>query len=116
MRLAAIRFAAVLLIVGIATPAVAGDTIYANRPQVVFPGPRGGVVHVSPFPMSSRSTAVWVSDPCWRVCVGTAGWEFARCLKAGGRNACRAATDDADLACQRACRPSGGPYLNITAY
>ena len=109
------RPAAVLLIAaGFAAPAVAGDYSYANRPQVAFPGPRGGMVHVSPFPMSSRSAAIWASHACWRDCVSAAAWRFERCIGQSGAEACRAAMAADDRACLRTCRTRGGPYLNIT--
>ena len=100
----------------LAAPALAGDYAYANRPQVTFPGPRGGIVHVSPFPMSSRAAAVWASDSCWRDCTSAAGWRFGRCLGVENARSCRTALDAADRACQRTCRTRGAPYLNITDY
>ncbi len=105
-----------LILAGYAAPAAARDHSYANRPQVVFPGPRRGAVHVSPFPMSSRSAAVWQSDECWRPCAANTAWRFAKCIRAAGADACRATMDADDRACLRACRVRGGPYLNITDY
>ena len=103
-----------LLLALLAAPAQAGDYSYANRPQVVFPSPRGDRVHVSPFPMSSRAAAVWASDTCWRDCTNAAAWRFARCIADHAADACRTAMDADDRACLRACRSRGGPYLNIT--
>src|SRR5262245_40326073 len=96
-------------------PAMAGDDYsYANRPPVVFPGPKGGVAHISPFPMSKRSAAVWVSDACWRDCTSQAAWRFQTCFGAQGADACRVQLDADDRACLRQCRTRGGPALNIT--
>jgi hypothetical protein len=107
--------AAVLgLTASFAATAVAHDYSYANRPQVIFPPGRGSIVHVSPFPMSSRALAEWKSDACWRDCSSQAAWRFERCIGVYGADACRAAMDADDRACLRACRSRGGPYLNIT--
>ncbi len=106
--------AAILAVtVSLTAPALAQDYSYANRPQVVFPG-RGSIVHVSPFPMGSRSAAVWASDACWRDCGNRTAWQFERCIGVHGADACRAAMDADDRACLRQCRSRGGPYLNIT--
>ena len=102
------------LTAGFAATAAANDYTYANRPQVAFAPGRGGIVHVSPFPMSSRAAAVWASDACWRDCSNQATWRFERCVGVTGADACRAAMDADDRACLRACRSRGGPYLNIT--
>ena len=56
--LAAVLIFAASLIV----PAMGGDYSLANRPEVVFPGPNGGTVRVSPYPAGSRAAAVWASD------------------------------------------------------
>ena len=106
--------ALLLLTAGLAVPAVAGDYSHANRRPVTFPGPRGGIVHVSPFPMSSRSAAICTWDACWRDCVSAAAWRIERCIRISGAEACRAAMDADDRACLRVCRSRGGPYLNIT--
>ena len=106
--------AALALAAGLAAPALAHDYSYANRPQVIFPPGRGSVVHVSPFPMSSRALAVWESDACWRACSSAAAWRFQRCFGLYGPEVCRAAMDADDRACLRSCRTRGGPYLNIT--
>jgi hypothetical protein len=105
-----------LMMVCLAAPAAAGDYSYANRPHVVFHGPRGGSVHVSPFPMSKRSAAIWTSDACWRACTSAAAWRFARCTGIHGAEACRAVMDSDDRACLRSCRTRGGPYVNVTEY
>src|SRR5262245_29397664 len=102
-----------LLVAGLVAPAAAHDYSYANRPQVIFPAPRGGSVHVSPFPMSKRALAVWKSDACWRDCTSDAAWRFERCFGPFGPEVCRAGMDADDRACLRACRLRGGPYLNI---
>jgi hypothetical protein len=39
-------------------PANAGEYTWANRPQVVFPGPKGGIVHVSPYPAGARAAGL----------------------------------------------------------
>ena len=110
------RIAAALLLLGVALPAAATDYSYANRPQVLFPGPRGDRAHVSPFPMSRRAAAIWASDLCWRDCTSASAWRFSRCILDFGADPCRAAMDADDRACLRACRLRGGPYVNITDY
>jgi hypothetical protein len=115
--LAALLFAVagVLATAADISPAIAGeDYSYANRPPVVFPGPKGGVAHVSPFPMSKRSAAVWASDACWRDCTSQAAWRFQTCFGMQGADACRVQLDADDRACLRQCRTRGGPVLNIT--
>ena len=109
-------FSLLLVILAITAPAKAGDYSYASRPQVVFPGPRGGFVHVSPFPMSNRSAAVWASDACWRDRTSTAAFRFERCIGVYGADACPSVMDADDRACLRSCRTRGGPYLNFTEY
>ncbi len=112
----AMKLSAAILAVtaGLATPALAHDYSYANRPQVAFPPGRGSIVHVSPFPMGSRAAAVWASDACWRDCSNRTAWRFERCSGVVGADACRVAMDADDRACLRQCRSRGGPYLNIT--
>ena len=50
--------AAPILLLGLVAPALGGDYTLERRPQVVFPGPHGGIVHVSPYPAGKRAAAV----------------------------------------------------------
>ena len=77
MRLLAVM---TLLMAGLIGPATANDYSLANRPELVFPGPKGGTVHVSPYPMSKRAASVWISDACWRDCEGQCAWSNEACL------------------------------------
>jgi hypothetical protein len=104
---------ALLLLVMLAAPTMAGEYSYAHRPQIAFPG---GAVHVSPFPAGKRAAAVWASDACWRDCTSAAAWRFQACFGIQGPDACRVIMDADDRACLRQCRVRGGPYINITDY
>jgi hypothetical protein len=107
---------ALALAVGLFGQALAGDYTYANRPEVVFPGPKGGsIVHVSPYPAGKRAASIWVSDACWRDCGRHCTWEMETCVRATdlGADACRPHLDRCDRACQRACRIRGGPLLGF---
>jgi hypothetical protein len=108
--------ATIALLIASLVSATAGEYSYANRRPVVFPGPHGGRVHISPFPMGKRVASVWASDACWRDCSSDGAWQLAVCLKSANADQCRAQLDNRDLACLRQCRVSGGPFLNITAY
>jgi hypothetical protein len=107
--------AIVLLIVGSLT-AAAGEYSYANRHPIVFPGPHGGIVHISPFPAGKQAASVWASDACWRDCSSDGAWRLANCLTTTSLDRCRPQLDAGDRACLRQCRVSGGPLLNITDY
>jgi hypothetical protein len=105
--------AAVLLIAGLVAPAAAGEYTLANRPQVIFPGPNGGVAHVSPYPAGKRAAAIWASDACWRDCKTDCTWKMEACLAASDADTCRPHLDACDRACQRTCRTRGGPFLGF---
>jgi hypothetical protein len=107
--------AALLLIAGALT-AMAGEYSLANRVPIVFPGPHGGIVHLSPFPMSKRAASVWHSDACWRDCSAQGGWRMDACLAVENQDSCRAKLDAQDRACLRQCRLAGGPLLDLTDY
>jgi hypothetical protein len=106
--------AAVLLLVwGLAAPAMAGDYTMENRPVVVF---KGGVVHQSPYPQGSRAASVWGSDACWRDCKASCTWKMEYCMGVGAtdHDVCRPHLDACDRSCQRNCRGlSGGPLLGF---
>jgi len=61
----------------------------------------------------SLSTAVQVSDACWRACTVHCGGRFQACLGAARLNDCLAGQDHCDVACQAQCRVYGGPLLNL---
>jgi hypothetical protein len=109
--------ALLLLLAAAVAPAAAGEIGRENRPQVVFPGPRGGVVHQSPYPQSSRSATVWNADACWRECNASCTWKLEYCIKAADSNAadtCRPYLDACDRACHRSCRAWWqGPLLGF---
>ncbi|HWL31295.1 MAG TPA: hypothetical protein VNQ50_04105 [Xanthobacteraceae bacterium] len=103
--------ALVLSVSGFVVPASAGDYTLENRPQVVF---KGGIAHVSPYPMSRRSASIWSSDACWRDCSASCTWAMESCVRAEGADACVPRLDACDRSCQRACRdPSSGPLLGF---
>jgi hypothetical protein len=118
--------AAVLLLAGLASPVQADPSgiiqfhsyKMENRPTVVFPPPpKGGSVHMSPYPASKRAAAVWESDFCWRKCTGETSWRYDACVhelgKATGFEACRFHLDADNRVCLRACRTRGGPMVNL---
>ena len=109
MRLVALAF----LLLGLAAPAVAGDYSLENRHEVVFPGKNGGILHVSPFPMSKRSASVWASDLCWRDCHSSCAWKLEACVSTTDADLCRPQLDACDRSCQRSCRTRGGPLLGF---
>lgn len=88
-----------------------------HRPTVVFPPPpKGGSVHMSPYPSSKRSAAVWESDFCWRKCTGETSWRFDACVHELGKvgsETCRFRLDADNRVCLRACRTRGGPMVNL---
>ena len=105
-----------VLVLGWLAPAAAGDQYtLANRPELVFPGPKGGIVHVSPFPSSKRAASVWLADACWRDCEGQCAWHNETCLQGFklGTETCRPKLDACSRACQRSCRLRGGPLLGF---
>ena len=106
--------ALLFLVTGIAAPAAAGEYSFANRPQIEFPGPRGGSVHISPFPMGKRAQAIWASDSCWRDCGARCAWRYEACSSNLGHEVCLPHFDACERACLKACRTRGGPLLNIT--
>jgi hypothetical protein len=103
--------AAPCLLLALVAPALAGDYSWERRPQVVFPGPQRGIVHVSPYPASKRTAAVWASDACWRDCNASCTWTFEACVSRTDADLCRPYLDSCDRACQRACRTTSGPLL-----
>jgi hypothetical protein len=112
MRLLAVM---TLLMAGLIGSATANDYSLANRPELVFPGPKGGTVRVSPYPMSKRAASVWISDACWRDCEGQCAWSNEACLLGLrlGNEVCRPKLDACSRACQRTCRARGGPLLGF---
>jgi hypothetical protein len=101
-----------LLIAGAFTGLTAcSDYTLENRPTVIFPGRGGEKHHISPYPMSERSAAIWKSDACWRGCAPKCGAQFTTCAKTNGAEACRTALDRCDRICVYECRSSGGPLL-----
>jgi hypothetical protein len=107
------RLATLLLTLGLLAPAGAGEYRLENRPEVVFPGPKGGIVHVSPYPAGKRAAAVWASDACWRDCKTGCTWRMETCVGAMDADSCRPHLDACDRACQRSCRARGGPLLGF---
>jgi hypothetical protein len=105
--------AVLVLFAGLVASAAAGDYTLANRPEVIFPGPKGGIVHISPYPAGKRAASVWASDACWRDCKTSCTWQMESCLAATDADACRPHLDACDRACQRSCRTRGGPFLGF---
>ena len=102
-----------VLIAGLIAPATAGDYKLENRPEIVFPGPKGGVVHISPYPAGKRAASIWLSDACWRDCSRDCTWKMEYCVRATPADACRPHLDACDRSCQRSCRTRGGPLLGF---
>ena len=105
--------ALLLLIAGLVAPAAASDYSDANRAVVIFPSKHGDHAYVSPFPMSRRSAWIWTADACWRDCEGRCAWRMEACTTTTGSEACRPHLDVCARACQRSCRPWGGPLLGF---
>ena len=105
--------ALLVLIAGLVAPAAAGGYKYENRPEVVFPAPKGGIAHISPYPMSKRAASIWVSDACWRDCSRDCTWKMEYCVRGSDPDACRVHLDACDRSCQRSCRTRGGPLLDF---
>ena len=111
--------AALLTLIALTGPVLAGSGFsLENRVEAVYPGPKGGRVHVSPFPMSKRTASVLLSEACWKDCSSQGAWRLEACLRTtkAGQDACRASLDADDRTCLRQCRTDGGPLLNITDY
>jgi hypothetical protein len=121
-RLCAVPLLAMLLTLALAAPAAAFDRLFdhneyklKNRPDVIFlPGPRGGSVHVSPFPMSKRAASIWKSDACFRDCTGQCTFGYTDCIRSVGEDRCRPQMDTCARTCQAECRRRGGPVLELT--
>ncbi len=67
-----------------------------------------------PFPRSERAQAVWDSGACWSECGAHCAWGLNACLNRDAQDHCLSLGDACDRYCQRQCRSSGGPLLNIT--
>jgi hypothetical protein len=102
-----------IALLGLAAPAGAGGYTLANRPETVFPGPKGGIVHVSPFPAGKRAASVWASDLCWHDCTTSCTWKMETCVSGASADICRPHLDACDRSCQRSCRTRGGPWLGL---
>ena len=103
--------AVLLLVLGWAASAAAGDYTMENRPELVF---KGGIVHQTPYPQGRRAASVWNSDSCWRGCTSTCAWKMESCVRSSDADACRPNLDACDRSCQRACRDwRTGPLLGF---
>ena len=105
-----------VLFTALAAPAAAWEIDAANRPQVTFPSPNGGIVHQSPYPQNNRAAEVWKNDACWRDCKTTCTYKMDYCQRAADSNAdtCRPYLDACDRACHRSCRAWWqGPLLGF---
>ena len=106
--LAAMKVACAALRADVCGPGRAGRRrrLHAGKPaRGGVPRPKGGIVHVSPYPQSKRAASVWASDACWRDC--TAELHLEDGIPASARpsaDACRPHLDACDRACQRSCR------------
>ena len=106
--------ASLLLVLALAAPAAAWEIGMENRPLVTFPGPKGGIVHQSPYPQSSRSASVWNADACWKDCKAANAWKMEYCVRGSSADECRTYLDASDRACQRSCRGFwSGPLLGF---
>ena len=56
--------------------------LHARQPagEPVFPGPKGGIVHISPYPAGKRAASVWASDVCWHDCTSSCAWKMETCV------------------------------------
>ncbi|MEA2981715.1 MAG: hypothetical protein QOF09_3538 [Alphaproteobacteria bacterium] len=103
--------AALLLVLGLAASAWAGDYTLENRPELVF---KGSIVHQTPYPQGQRAASVWKSDACWRGCTASCNWKTEYCVRSSDPDTCRPQLDACDRACQRDCRGlSAGPLLGF---
>lgn len=66
-----------------------------------------------PFERSHRAQSVWNSGVCWSDCGSHCAWGVAGCLRDERQGVCLAKGDTCDLYCQRQCRNSGGPLVEI---
>ena len=82
-----------------------------NRPTMIFAGRGGDKHHISPYPMSERSAAMWKTGACWRECSSKCAVEFNACGREQGVEACRPNLDRCDRICVHECRNDGGPLL-----
>jgi hypothetical protein len=71
-------------------------------------------IYMLPFPRSERAQSVWASGACWTDCQSYCAWGQSSCLRVDSQGQCLAYTDACDRYCQKSCRLSGGPLLNIT--
>jgi hypothetical protein len=114
--------ATLLLVLGFAAPAAAGEFGPEIRPQVTFPGPNGGIVHQSPYPQSNRSATIWNGDACWRECKTSCTWKMDACVRSSSTvsanaDQCRPSLDACDRSCQRSCRTWWqGPLLGFVDF
>jgi hypothetical protein len=102
----------IALIAIIATPALA-DGLSVKSTRAVPGAVQGPDLHISPYPQSKRSAAVWAGTNCWNDCQTNCGAQFSMCNTSYGPDACRPALDACDRSCQRTCRIKGGPLLPL---
>ena len=106
--------ALLLLLLGLIASATAGEIGMENRPLVTFPGPKGRIVHQTPYPQTSRAATVWNGDACWRECSASCTWKMDYCVGASDADQCRPHLDACDRSCQRSCRSWWqGPLLGF---
>jgi hypothetical protein len=111
MRLAAVASVIAALFGGLVTPGMAADGPHW-RPH--------NIVYQLPFSRSDRAQSVWESGACWSECGSQCAWRQSACLRPDGpvpqatQGQCVAYTDACDRYCQKLCRSSGGPLLDIT--
>jgi hypothetical protein len=109
--------ALLLLVLGLTAPAAAWEIGMENRPQVTFPGPKGGIVHQSPYPQSSRSATIWNGDACWHECKTSCTYKMEYCVRGSSADECRPSLDGCDRACHRSCRAWWqGPLLGFADF
>ena len=78
--------AALLMVLGLALPTLAGDYTLENRPELIF---KGGIVHQTPYPQGARAASVWKSDACWRGCKASCTWKMEYCVGSSDADTCR---------------------------
>ncbi len=61
----------------------------------------------------SLSTAVRLSDACWRTCTTQCAARFQGCVGVSWLNNCRDDGNHCNIACQKQCRTYGGPLVNL---
>jgi hypothetical protein len=96
-----------LLGIIMAAPAAAADVTATPRWQGSMQ------FHQLPFPRSERAQAVWDERACWSDCGSHCTWGLADCVQHDAQGRCLRRADRCDRTCQRACRTSGGPLLNL---